>query len=599
MRKKFLSLVLLMVALVLGATVFCFWWPNKTQEKDLPEKNQNEALKFHQAFSVNKESYGDIENMVSSDSYEEKIYGGIVSHHLIVSPEIASFFSDLKSQSPETVVIIGPNHFNIGRSNISISAYPYKTPWGMVYPEERYVTELINSKAVYNDEDPFTREHSISALVSFVSYYLPDTKIVPIIIKKGTKKEDVDKLAKNLDLILSENDIVVSSVDFSHHLNQNSAEFHDEMSVDAISSFDYDRVLKSEIDSPASINVLLKYLELRGKQKMIYKNINSADISEDAFSEDVTSYVFARFFAGEAEDSEKVSLLSFGDMMLSRDVEKAMQKGLDPFEKIRGTEGNFLRGVDFISANFEGVITEKETCPSKNNSFVLKPEISDLISGNNINLLSLANNHISDCGKGGLLETREFLSEKAIYSFGDFSVEKSFIEKEISSKKIVFMGIDSTVHSDDLTPYCEQVKELKRNNDYVVVNIHWGFEYHKVPSESQIKMAHILVDSGADLVIGHHPHVVQSVEIYKDKAIFYSVGNFIFDQIGEGKDEGIGVGAVFEPKGVKYFIFPYDIKNYQPVLLSPQQAKAFCDQFLRGVAGQNSCYFELKYDTIN
>jgi poly-gamma-glutamate synthesis protein (capsule biosynthesis protein) len=598
MKKQFLFLALLIVTLVLGVTVFCFWWPNKMQEKKLLEENQNETQKFHQAFSVNKESYGDIEKMVAGDVYEEKIYGGIVSHHLITSPEIASFFFNLKQQSPQTVVIIGPNHFNAGNANISISAYPYKTPWGTVYPENDYVSELIKSRAVYNNEDAFTREHSISALVSFVSYYLPNTKIVPIIIKKGTKREDIDKLAQNLDLILSEDDIVVASVDFSHHLDQNSAEFHDKMSVDAIGSFDYDRVLKSEIDSPASINVLLKYLEGRGKQKMVYKNINSADISKDAFSEDVTSYVFARFFAGEAEKSERISVLSFGDMMLSRDVEKAMQRGLDPFDKIRGVEGNFLRGVDFISANFEGAITDKESCPVKDNSFVLKPDIVNLISKNNINLLNLANNHISDCGKDGLSETRGFLSERAILAFGDFSADKSSILKEVSDKKIVFVGIDSTVHSDDLTPYAEKIKELKRNSNYVVVNVHWGFEYHKVPSGEQIKIAHILVDSGADLIIGHHPHVVQSMEIYKDKAIFYSVGNFIFDQIGEGKDEGIGVGAVFEPESTRYFIFPYNIKNYQPVLLPPQQAKTFCDQFLQGIADRNGCDFEVRYDII-
>lgn len=594
MKKRSLHFALFLVALVLGATAFCFSRLNKTQEKKMPEENQNETQKFHQAFSVNKESYGDIEKMVAGDVYEDKIYGGIVSHHLITSPEIASFFLNLKKQSPQTVVIIGPNHFNAGNSNISISAYPYRTPWGTVYPENDYVSELIKSRAVYNNEDAFTREHSISALVSFVSYYLPNTKIVPIIIKKGTKQEDIDKLAQNLDLILSEDDIVVASVDFSHHLDQNSAKFHDKMSVDAISSFDYDRVLKSEIDSPASISVLLKYLERREKQKMIYKNINSADISKDAFSEDVTSYVFARFFAGEAEKSERISVLNFGDMMLSRNVEKAMQRGLDPFEKIRGVEGNFLRGVDFISANFEGAITDKESCPIKYHSFVLKPEIVNLISKNNINLLNLANNHISDCGKDGLSETGGFLSARAIYAFGGFSAEKSFVVREISDKKIVFVGIDFTLHSDDPTPYAEKIRELKRNNDYVAVNVHWGFEYHKVPSKEQREIAHILVDSGADLIIGHHPHVVQSVEIYENRAIFYSVGNFVFDQIGEGKDEGIGVGAVFEPEGTRYFIFPYNIKNYQPALLSPPQAKTFCDQFLQGIAGQNGCDFEVK-----
>jgi predicted class III extradiol MEMO1 family dioxygenase len=105
-------------------------------------------------------------------------------------------------------------------------------------------------------------------------------------------------LAENLDQILPKNAVVISSVDFSHHLNRVASKFHDQRSISAIKSFDYGRVLTSEIDSPASIYTLLRYLELRGIQKMAYKSVNSADFTGNILSDDVTSYLFAHFTRG-------------------------------------------------------------------------------------------------------------------------------------------------------------------------------------------------------------------------------------------------------------------------------------------------------------
>ena len=583
-----------MTILLAGVFLFYSFRNKKELVNNLVSEGQTQTDNLHVALHMDKEFYGDLNKIIPGNVSDEKIYGGIVSHHFLVAKEIAKFFSTFKKQPPKVIVIVGPNHFNVGNGDILVSDYPYKTPWGIVYPEKNYIEELLNKKVVYQDEDPFSREHSISALVGLIKYYLPETKIIPIIVKRGVSVEKVEILAQSLNEILPENSVVISSVDFSHHLNKVASQFHDERSISAIKSFDFGRILNSEIDSPASIYTVLRYLELRGAQKMIYKNVNSADFTGNIFLDDVTSYLFAHFVYGNTQTDGKVSVLSFGDMMFARDVENSIKNGTNPFEKIIGTEGNFLRGVDFISANLEGPITENKDCAKKAYSFKFSPSTTNLIVKSGINIVNLANNHTSDCKEKGMIDTENYLSKKSIDFFGNPSIKNSYIEKEIDGKKIVFIGINATIHSDNLAQYYELIKKLKEKNDYLVVNIHWGYEYHDNPSQIQKEIAHSLVNNGADLIIGHHPHIIQPMEIYKNKVIFYSLGNFIFDQIGKKTNKGFGIGTVFNKENVKFYLFPYDIKKYQPTLLPSQQARNFCNEYLSGMPNASGCYFEIK-----
>ena len=587
--KKRLLLIAIAACLLAGA----FWYIFSQQiiPPDAELGQPTPLNNWHAAFHSDKEFYGDLSRAVASDVGGQKIYGGIVSHHFLIAKEIANFFATLKNQSPEVIIIVGPNHFNVGDGDILVSNYPFKTPWGEVRPEQNIIAELLQNQAARQDEDPFSREHSVSALVGFVKYYFPDTKIVPLIVKRNTSQAKIEKLARALNEVLPKSAVVVASVDFSHHLDGTAAQFHDQKSVSAINNFDYPLIFESEIDSPPAIATLLKYLERRGAQRLVYKNINSADFTNNPDADDVTSYVFAHFLKGAVQADDKISVLSFGDMMLGRAVAESMASGTDPFEHIRGPEGNFLKGVDFISANLEGPITLNDDCAAKAYSFKFKPEIAKLIAQHGFNLVNLANNHAGDCRLKGLEDTKYYLAQNGIDFFGQAGAANSYVEKEINGQKIIFMGIDVTLHSDNLEPYYELIKQIKKSDNRVLVNIHWGFEYHDNPSQNQKLIAHALIDSGADLIIGHHPHVTQPAEIYKNKAIFYSLGNFIFDQIGQKTNEGMGVGAVFSQKEIQYFLFPYQIKNFQPTLLTPERATTACAEYLSAVQPHDGCYF--------
>ncbi len=593
MKKR----LLLPIALILLAGAFFFFCRNGEESERIFPKAAEEKLSangFHLAFHMDKVFYGRLDKIALDRESGENIYGGITSHHFLAAKEIAKFFLALEKQSPKTVVIIGPNHFNVGKGDILISKYPYKTPWGTVYPDEGVIDELIEKKVAFNEEDPFSEEHSVSALVGFVKFYIPDAKIVPIIMKRGASREKAENLARSLDEVLPDDAVVVSSVDFSHHLGKTASQFHDARSISAINNFEYQRVLDSEIDSPISIYALLRYLDLRDARKMSYKNINSTDFSKNSLSDDVTSYLFAYFEKGNMQTDDKVSVLSFGDMMFARGVGKSIEDGVDPFDKIKGPEGNFLRGIDFIAANLEGPITDTFDCKKKSYSFRFDPDVAGLIASRGINMVNLANNHSEDCGQKGLDDTERFLSKSDVDFFGGPPFEKSFIEKDVDGKKIFFLGIDLTAHSNNLERYYDLIKREKENGNHVMVNIHWGYEYHSDPSQIQKDIAHSLIDSGADVIIGHHPHVIQPMEIYKNRPIFYSLGNFIFDQVGEKTDEGVGIGAVMSKDRAEYFIFPYAIKNYQPALFPAKQAETFCEKYLEDIKNRSTCSFEIK-----
>ena len=588
---KWLSLILIL--LITGFGLIFLIYSYYQEETDIIANNVIEYDGYHTAFYQDKEFYGGLEVIETDNIIQEKVYGGIVSHHMLISSEIARFFLNLKEQNPKTIVILGPNHYGLG-SNLFISKHPFKTPWGLLEPDLDVIDALIQVGYVENQERPFEMEHSISSFVGFIKYVFPDAKIAPVILSRKTSKDQLDKFAEELDKILSDDALVISSVDFSHHLNRIVSNFHDKKSISAINSFDFDNIFNLEIDSPPSIYVLLKYLEKRNAFKTSHLvNTNAADYSGILNMADVTSYVFEYFIKGPKKDQHNIALLNFGDAMFDREVKNVMNQGIDPFEYIKGIEGNFLKGVDYISLNLEGPITSTNQCQKKSYCFKFEPKIANLLSWNNINIVNLANNHIFDCYEQGIEDTKEYLDALGVDYFGQADLSNSYVVKELNEKKIAFLGIDQTITPIAMDHFYDLIKQLKEDNNYVVVNIHWGYEYSFSPSKIQKQTAYNLIDSGADVVIGHHSHVVQPVEIYNNRAIFYSLGNFIFDMLTKETNEGIGVGVVLDENNYSFYLFPYEIINSQPKLFSYDRSITFCNQFLKDVINFDDCSFSL------
>jgi poly-gamma-glutamate synthesis protein (capsule biosynthesis protein) len=236
-----------------------------------------------------------------------------------------------------------------------------------------------------------------------------------------------------------------------------------------------------------------------------------------------------------SKEDDTFSLLFFGDAMLDRQIRTVIEKRGASFliEKMK----QFFIAPDGAVFNLEGPVTKnasvsQNTVPGDKGhmSFTFDEEMTkNFLKSTKANAIFLGNNHILNFGKAGLSDTENFLKENSIGYFGDIKGQSEHLQKEIGGERIVFIAFNQ-FFGGTAQRAMDKIRELKKTNDFVVLYAHWGVEYAREESEQQKAWAHGFVDAGADLVIGSHPHVVQPVEIYKNKAIFYSLGNFVFDQ---------------------------------------------------------------------
>jgi gamma-polyglutamate biosynthesis protein CapA len=178
-------------------------------------------------------------------------------------------------------------------------------------------------------------------------------------------------------------------------------------------------------------------------------------------------------------------------------------------------------------------------------------------------ILNLNNNHILNYGIDGLSQTKNFLSTDYFFD--------NFYTKTINGISFGFLGYDFITYPKlNKSEIISRIKKYDSQVDYLIVSIHWGNEYLPQPEKWRVDFAHQLVDAGADIIHGHHPHVWQGIEYYKNKPIYYSFGNFIFDQnwSSETSHSQIARLVVTKNRIIRSDLYPIEIKfNSQPVLM--------------------------------
>ncbi len=242
-----------------------------------------------------------------------------------------------------------------------------------------------------------------------------------------------------------------------------------------------------------------------------------------------------------------VHMIFVGDIMLSRGVAMHIRRHHDldwPFERVR----NSLRRGDLVFGNLECTLTPGPPVAPRAMVFRANPALAPLLRQAGFNLLSLANNHSPNYGPRGLRDEMRVLRRAGIAWAGagnDASSAAAPAVLTIKGQRIALLAYNSP----DVVPawYAAgphhagtnfmnvrrmqaAVRAARRQGSFVIVSMHAGTEYHPRANRFQIAFAHAAIDAGAGLVIGHHPHVIETAERYRGKYIFYSLGNFIFDQ---------------------------------------------------------------------
>lgn len=297
--KLGVGLVLISAVLVVISSLFS---PSNNESS---EKNEylgiSDTQNYHLVNPLEKELL--IEGVskigMSSKKFEQHIVGGIIPHHLLASELIADFFTQLTAQNPHTIILIGPNHFERGGFKVLTSLYGWDTPYGTLDANQDVIDNLVRQGLARVNEDVLEEEHSITAITPFIRYYLPESKIVPIVLSNTITKEGVEGLANTLVEIIDENTVVIAAVDFSHYLKLDAANVNDQYTLKIINNFDYTNLFglgNDYLDSPPSIALLLATMKktVHTNSKLL-KHTNSAEILGDAFVE-TTSYVTMVFY---------------------------------------------------------------------------------------------------------------------------------------------------------------------------------------------------------------------------------------------------------------------------------------------------------------
>jgi len=290
-------------------------------------------------------------------------------------------------------------------------------------------------------------------------------------------------------------------------------------------------VLLRSNDRVKDVNNILKYL--------------STNVYYGGAKDATADWIKEKLNIPSIKEPDFINFSFLGDMMLDRGVRSSVNKNFNGDYSSLFTNMEVLKKSDIVFANLEGPASDQGRDLRNLYSFRMDPDIIPALKGAGISIVSVANNHAGDWGREAFIDTLNRLDENEIlYTGGGIAKDAespTIIEKY--GMKIGFLGFSDVgpqnlVAKEDTIGillannprYEEIIRNAKSQVDYLIVSIHWGDEYKTTNNARQENLAKKAVDAGAKLVIGHHPHVIQNTEVYKDSLIVYSLGNFIFDQ---------------------------------------------------------------------
>lgn len=284
------------------------------------------------------------------------------------------------------------------------------------------------------------------------------------------------------------------------------------------------------------------------------------------------------------ERKPQTTLYFVGDIMLDRGVKSSVENNF---------EGNYdklfenltdLKKADILFGNLEGPISDIGNNVGSKYSFRMEPAVLDSLEKAGFDIFSFANNHVGDWNTSAFKDTLLRLKARDIKKTGAGLNKKEAVTPTIIEKngiKFGFLGFSDVgpnwMESKENSPgillasdpnFEEIIKKAKQDSDVLIVSFHFGEEYKTVHNQRQENLSHLAVDAGANLVIGHHPHVIQDIEYYKEVPIVYSLGNFIFDQhFSKETMRGMIFKITFEENEIKEIKKQVIIlnKQYQPM----------------------------------
>jgi len=310
-----------------------------------------------------------------------------------------------------------------------------------------------------------------------------------------------------------------------------------------------------------------------------------------------------------AADEAVVELIAVGDVMLARGVAAAADNGRDPF----AAAALWLKSADLTLGNLESVIAENGAPRPGPYRLRAPARAAQALDDAGFDVLCLANNHALDFGPGALAETVSRLDGVGIATVGvgpNGEAAKKEVIVDVGGLRIAFLAFNAAPDpQDDLSDDTDwtranwdreqmlaAIAALRVDSqvvgadqvDAIVVSAHWGFEYELRPDPSQRDWAEALLEAGADLVLGHHPHVVQGTETFNDGFVSYSLGNFVFDQEQGATRQGLALRVFFDAQGLRAVQALPVWAGTRPRLMSPDDAVPLLARVVPAISSSES-----------
>ena len=283
------------------------------------------------------------------------------------------------------------------------------------------------------------------------------------------------------------------------------------------------------------------------------------------------------------EEYKPITMIFFGDGMFGRGVARSVTKNMnDDFSHLFDNL-SAIKDYDISFMNLEGPISDHGHNVGSKYSFRFEPRVAPAIKDAGFDIVNIANNHAGDWTLAAFKDTLNYLTEYNILYTGGAETNTQAENPtiiDVRGTKIGFLGFTDEgpnwLEAQDTQAgillasnpnFTTIISNAKQQVDVLVVSFHWGVEY-SAHNERQSSLGHTAIDNGADVVIGHHPHVPQDIEWYKEKPVVYSLGNFIFDQyFSEETMKGMAVALSLD-KDRKISLTKYDVplsNTYQPL----------------------------------
>ena len=467
----------------------------------------------------------------------------ILPHHLVAIAQMRSLLADVRTRiTPQRIVIVSPNHFGAGHGAVQVFAAPYAVRSDTHFPMDTAAVRALPQDIVRTTR-PFTREHGMFNLLPLLHTTFPDAQFVALMVRPGATANDVATLARALRSLRDVPTLVVYSVDFVHNGDIGTADIKNHVMAQRLSQDRVDDVDRWDVDCPACLRVATAVARANGARFVLATHSSAAAILHQPLPGENTSYILGTFTAQQqAKQSDVAVALFTGDIMLDRSM-RALSDAHGGAGALIVPVARLFRGADVVVGNVEGVVSDAPSVSvAAAHNTAARDHYRFRFPAARVRAVADAlraplivfdgNNHILDFGAAAAAQSRAALAAVGIPVFGDVRTQDAatqVLRRTLGGRAVSFVSFNAFLGHGFESARDAVAHEAAAGRD-VVVFTHWGSEYARTADATLRAWAHAFIDAGARLVVGTHPHVLQPVEVYKGGVIFYSLGNFLFDQ---------------------------------------------------------------------